>query len=148
MDRLIELLQSGDPALKLNALWAVKNLLRKSTTETKRSVMRQLGWDRVVEYVRFPVGRVILILVSRYLKEGAAEIQEQTFNTLRNVAESPEGIDMIFKNIPVEILLNHITVALASSSDDVVLQVSPAQPPYVQLVVTCLDFRLHTYSQI
>jgi hypothetical protein len=49
MDRLVELLQMGDPALKLGALWAVKNLLRKSTTETKRSVMRQLGWDRITE---------------------------------------------------------------------------------------------------
>jgi len=53
MERLRELLPLGDPALKLGALWAVKNLLRKSTTETKRSVMRQLGWDRVVEYVGF-----------------------------------------------------------------------------------------------
>jgi len=53
MERLRELLSLGDPALKLGALWAVKNLLRKSTTETKRSVMGQLGWDRVVEYVRF-----------------------------------------------------------------------------------------------
>jgi len=53
MERLRELLSLGDPALKLGALWAVKNLLRKSTTETKRSVMRQLGWDRVVEYVWF-----------------------------------------------------------------------------------------------
>jgi len=53
MERLRELLSLGDPALKLGALWAVKNLLRKSTTETKRSVMHQLGWDRVVEYVHF-----------------------------------------------------------------------------------------------
>jgi len=38
------------------------------------------------------------------------------------VAESPEGIDMIFKNIPMETLLGHITGASTSSSDDVVLQ--------------------------
>ncbi|KAL9708624.1 hypothetical protein Ac2012v2_008173 [Leucoagaricus gongylophorus] len=106
MERLRELLPLGDPALKLGALWAVKNLLRKSTTETKRSVMRQLGWDRVVEYLR----------------DSPIDVQEQVFSILRNVAESPEGIDMIFKNIPLETLLGHITSASASSSDDVILQ--------------------------
>jgi len=38
------------------------------------------------------------------------------------VAESPEGIDMIFKNIPMETPLVHITSASTSSSDDAVLQ--------------------------
>ncbi|KXN82010.1 O-methylsterigmatocystin oxidoreductase [Leucoagaricus sp. SymC.cos] len=106
MDRLLELLRTGDSALKLNSLWAVKNLLRNSTTETKRSVMRQLSWDRVVDYLR----------------DGPIDVQEQTFSILRNVAESQDGTDLIFKNIPTEILLGHITSGLTSPSDDVMLQ--------------------------
>jgi hypothetical protein len=52
------------------------------------------------------------------------DLQEQTFNTLRNVAETTEGADLIFKNIPTETLLAYITSALNSPSDDVALQVS------------------------
>ena len=58
----------------------------------------------------------------RYLRDSPIDVQEQVFSILRNVAESPEGIDMIFKNIPLETLLGHITSASASSSDDVILQ--------------------------
>ena len=58
----------------------------------------------------------------RYLRDSPIDVQEQIFSILRNVAESPEGIDMIFKNIPMETLLGHITSASTSSSDDVVLQ--------------------------
>jgi len=45
MPRLVYLInESGDPALRLNALWAVKNLVRKTSTETKRDLMSHLGW--------------------------------------------------------------------------------------------------------
>ncbi|XP_006457243.1 hypothetical protein AGABI2DRAFT_188882 [Agaricus bisporus var. bisporus H97] len=106
MDRLLELLQTSDAALRLNSLWAVKNLLRNSTTETKRSVMSKLGWDRVV----------------KYLQESPTDVQEQAYNILRNVAETHEGIDLVFKNISIEVLTGHITNAIMSSSDDVALQ--------------------------
>ncbi|KAJ3568008.1 hypothetical protein NP233_g5999 [Leucocoprinus birnbaumii] len=108
MERLLELIRPGEPtpALRLGSLWAIKNLLRSSTTETKRSVMHQLGWDRVVQY----------------LHTGDVDVQEQVFNILRNVAESTEGIDLIFKNVPTEVLLTHITNACTSTSDDVILQ--------------------------
>ena len=52
MPRLISILkESGDPSLRLSALWAVKNVLRKTSTETKRDVMSHLGWPYLVEYV-------------------------------------------------------------------------------------------------
>ena len=41
--------ESGDPALRLNALWAVKNLVRKTSTETKRDIMNCLGWAELAE---------------------------------------------------------------------------------------------------
>ena len=52
MPRLIYIMkESGDPSLRLSALWAVKNVLRKTSTETKRDVMSHLGWPHLVEYV-------------------------------------------------------------------------------------------------
>ena len=52
MPRLIYIMkESGDPSLRLSALWAVKNVLRKTSTETKRDVMSHLGWHHLVEYV-------------------------------------------------------------------------------------------------
>jgi len=51
MPRLMQLLHSGDSALRLSALWAVKNLLRKTSSETKRDVMNHLGWQELAEYV-------------------------------------------------------------------------------------------------
>lgn len=44
VERLIQLLNTQDLELRLNSLWAVKNLLRKTTVETKKKVMSQLGW--------------------------------------------------------------------------------------------------------
>lgn len=47
MPRLVQVLGMGEPTLKVSALWAVKNLLGKSSAETKKDVMRTLGWDRL-----------------------------------------------------------------------------------------------------
>ena len=51
MVRLVELLKSHDAALRLNALWAIKNLLRKTAIDTKRDVMDHLGWRDLSQYV-------------------------------------------------------------------------------------------------
>ena len=47
MSRLVVLLNTGDSALRLNALWAFKNLLYKATPELKRQVMNHLGWQEI-----------------------------------------------------------------------------------------------------
>lgn len=49
--RLVELIHSGEPGLRLNALWALKNLLYKSSSQIKRSVMHQVGWPELETYV-------------------------------------------------------------------------------------------------
>jgi len=49
MPRLVYILRrSGDSALRLNALWAVKNLVRRTSLETKRDIMACLGWDEFI----------------------------------------------------------------------------------------------------
>jgi armadillo repeat-containing protein 8 len=45
--RLVQLLDCAD--LRLNALWAVKNLVNKTNLETRRGVMGQIGWPKMKE---------------------------------------------------------------------------------------------------
>lgn len=43
--RISELARAHEDVLRVSALWAVKNLLNKATSEDKESVMKQMGWD-------------------------------------------------------------------------------------------------------
>lgn len=47
MARLVQLLTTEDPDLRLSSLWAVKNLLNRTTLELKQEVMSQLGWGEL-----------------------------------------------------------------------------------------------------
>lgn len=49
MPRLIQLLVPNDVALRVTALWAIKNLLCKSSIEIKKDVMSHLGWRVLAE---------------------------------------------------------------------------------------------------
>ncbi|KAJ7722363.1 ARM repeat-containing protein [Mycena metata] len=106
MPRLVKLLGSGDATLRLSALWAVKNLLGKTSGETKRDVMQCLGWPRLVEL----------------LEETDGAVQEQAFHLVRNLAENEPGIEMIFRELGASAILRHITATLSAEDDDVVLQ--------------------------
>ncbi|KAF9545167.1 hypothetical protein CPC08DRAFT_823953 [Agrocybe pediades] len=106
MPRLVFILkESDDPALRLNALWAVKNLVRKTSSETKRDIMSCLGWSEL----------------ANLLSDADEELQEQAFNTLRNLAENEEGIAMVFRNLGPQVL-EKIVAGLRSPCSDVVLQ--------------------------
>jgi hypothetical protein len=47
--RLVHLLGSEDLGLRLNALWAFKNLLHKSSSELKRTIMECIGWGNLAK---------------------------------------------------------------------------------------------------
>lgn len=49
--KLIRLLHSDDPGLRLNAFWAFKNLLFNTTMEVKQQVIAGIGWDELASYV-------------------------------------------------------------------------------------------------
>ncbi|KAJ7253293.1 armadillo-type protein [Mycena rebaudengoi] len=102
MPRLVQLLGCGDPELHLSALWAVKNVLRKTSGETKRDVMNHLGWARMAEL----------------LEDKDDGVREQAFTVVRNIAENEQGIDMLFRELGAEVLLRTITAALAAPDDD------------------------------
>jgi armadillo repeat-containing protein 8 len=52
LGKLVEYLSSDDSTLRLNALWAVKNLLWKASSEVKRSVMEKVGWHNLVSWAK------------------------------------------------------------------------------------------------
>ncbi|KAJ7080182.1 armadillo-type protein [Mycena belliarum] len=110
MPRLVQLLQGRDPTLRLSALWAVKNLLSKSSGETKRDVMQCLGWGRLTEL----------------LDDADGAVQEQAFHLVRNLAENEAGIEMLFRALGPSGLLAHLTSALGAVDDDVVQQATYA----------------------
>lgn len=47
----MKLMHSEEPGLRLNALWAFKNLLYKSNLELKRKVMNAIEWSELTWYV-------------------------------------------------------------------------------------------------
>lgn len=104
--RLVQLLNTQDPDLRLNSLWAVKNLLRKTTPETKEKVMSQLGWSDL----------------SGLLIDVDEKIQEQAFWIVRNLAENESGIDLVFRELGADVLLSSLTTGLESPHEEVVLQ--------------------------
>ena len=46
--RLVQLLNSETPELRLNTMWAFKNLLYRAEPELKRQVMSSIGWTNMI----------------------------------------------------------------------------------------------------
>lgn len=52
-----------------------------------------------------------------------SSIQEQAFHVLRHLADGEEGIDMIFREMGPDILLQSLSIALESENEDLLRQV-------------------------
>ncbi|TEB27615.1 hypothetical protein FA13DRAFT_1776418 [Coprinellus micaceus] len=109
MPRLVQLVGSPDPSLRLNALWAIKNLLYRTSLESKRSMMRCLGWGRLFDLIHDP----------------DLAIQEQAYGVIRNISSDEEGLEMIFRRMGQDALLDSISEAI---SVDAIMSSSPASP--------------------
>ncbi|CAK5284745.1 unnamed protein product [Mycena citricolor] len=114
MPRLVKHIAGSEATLRLSALWAVKNLLSKSSGETKRDVMAQLGWPRLALLLGDPdVG-----------------IQEQAWHILRNLAENEAGVEMAFRELgPAPIVAHLVRVLSLSSATTTPVAPAPANPP-------------------
>ncbi|KAF9052413.1 hypothetical protein BDZ89DRAFT_939603 [Hymenopellis radicata] len=91
--RLIQLVECGDPTLRLSAVWAVKNALSKSRYNDKKEVLALIGGARLSSLLTDPVYGV----------------QEQSLSLLRNICTADEpSIQLIFGGMTVKFLLDII----------------------------------------
>ncbi|KAI0045366.1 ARM repeat-containing protein [Auriscalpium vulgare] len=104
--RLSQLLRSGHAELRSNALWAVKNLVYKGSSNSKQTVLKEIGWNEL----------------DKLLSDTDPSVQEQAFYILRNFASCEDDIEFVFKELGSEHLLDVIVSALESKNTDVVLQ--------------------------
>lgn len=70
ISKLVEFTQSMEGPLRLNAVWALKNLVYRSDTSIKEAAMKELTYDSLFNL----------------LNDSDSEIQEQTMNFIRNLA--------------------------------------------------------------
>ncbi|KAI0748470.1 ARM repeat-containing protein [Daedaleopsis nitida] len=105
--RLVQLLNTEDVELRLNALWAFKNLLYKATSELKRQVMTSLGRTEMCNLLVDPDPR----------------IQEQAFHAIRHVADGVEDVELLFSELGgSDAVLGYLITGMESDSEEVVLQ--------------------------
>lgn len=81
---LVGLTDSADMGLRLNGLWAIKNLCYRATSQIKASIMEQLTWSRL----------------DSLLRDGQPAVREQATSLLRNLLCNKESdIDEGFKGL-------------------------------------------------
>lgn len=51
LSEIQEFLTSETHLIKLNAVWALKNLLHEAAVNEKRSVLKEIGWESLQESV-------------------------------------------------------------------------------------------------
>lgn len=86
----VKFTHSENTALKLNAIWSLKNLLYSADSETKRTVMRQLSYDYLIDLLNDP----------------SVEIQEQALDLVRNLVCGKQ------KEVSIGCLYGHLFPAL------------------------------------
>ncbi|KAI8822623.1 armadillo-type protein [Fimicolochytrium jonesii] len=109
VERLIELARSMDGHLRLNAVWALKNLLYQADSDIKEKVMKGLEWDSLMCLIADP----------------EVAIQEQALNLLRNLACGKEAdIEQVFQGLGERRLLDILETKLSQfpANEDLVLQ--------------------------
>jgi hypothetical protein len=105
LDILTSLTKSCEIMLRLNAVWAIKNLLFQSDSEVKKIVIGKLGWDTVCQLAYDPDNGV----------------EEQGLNLIRNlVCGKQEDIEYVFNGIGNRLI--PLLEQKLHSSDSAILQ--------------------------
>ncbi|KAH9930763.1 ARM repeat-containing protein [Fomitopsis serialis] len=105
LPRLVQLFHSGDSNLRLNALWAVKNLLYHASSDVKRRVMDAIGWHNFA----------ILLM------DPDPTIQEQAFHVARHIADNTDDVELLFHELGCDVL-GLVAMGMQSENDDVLHQ--------------------------
>ncbi|KAF8994087.1 hypothetical protein BDQ17DRAFT_1109249 [Cyathus striatus] len=80
-----------------------------------RNTMIEQGWREVMGCVGWGV-------VSSLLTDSDTAIQEQAFNIFHNFASDGDGVDLVFEEVVMDVVLGRITAVLGGSDDNVILQ--------------------------
>lgn len=128
---------SRDPPLRLNSIWALKNLLYQADSITKELVMKKLTYSGLKMSVSFFLSFFFFHLDSRFkdrvcfslcslLNDHEPAIQEQALNMLRNLACSKDAdaatdIENIFEGIGDQ-LIPILESKMESTQQDTVQQ--------------------------
>ncbi|KAJ3357937.1 hypothetical protein HDU91_005336 [Kappamyces sp. JEL0680] len=104
VQQLVKLIRSEHAELRLNAAWALKNMLFQADLDMKKGVMSHLGWPTLT-----------LILNDR-----EAEIQTQALNLFRNLAcAKTQDIDFVFDGFGAASILDLIEDKLSNLANPI-----------------------------
>ncbi|KAF9101892.1 hypothetical protein BGX27_011284 [Mortierella sp. AM989] len=82
--KFVQMIGYGDNVVRLNAVWAIKNLVFEADPDVKETVMRQFGYHNL----------------ARLLNDDELAIQEQALNLVRNlVCKKEQDIDQVFNGL-------------------------------------------------
>jgi len=101
---IVKLLHSDDKALRLNAIWAIKNALFNAITGEKQLIMKEVGWE----------------FLAVFLLEHDVDLREQAITVLRNLADN--DWDLVYDNLGTDRIAACIESALTSANDGIVTQ--------------------------
>ncbi|CAG8500860.1 8803_t:CDS:10 [Paraglomus occultum] len=110
IEKFVELLRSSDNALRLNAIWALKNLVCSAESDIKESVMKILTYPTMASLIDDP----------------EIDIQEQAITLLRNLAcKRPVDIEEVFKGLGENQLMDIIENKLLryEAKEEIIMQI-------------------------
>lgn len=108
IEKLVELVHSPDNTLRLNAIWALKNLVYQAESEIKEAVMKVLTYQTM----------------ENLISDQETDIQEQALNLLRNLACTRQhDIEEVFKGLSESRLMNVIENKLHWWNEEIIKQV-------------------------
>lgn len=84
VSKFVRMISYGDNVVRLNTVWAIKNLVFEAESEVKENVMRQFGYNNLV----------------LLLNDSEPAVQEQALNLVRNLAHKREhDIEQVFRGL-------------------------------------------------
>jgi len=84
VSKFVRMISYGDNVVRLNTVWAIKNLVFEAESEVKENVMRQFGYNNLV----------------LLLNDSEPAVQEQALNLVRNLAHRREhDIEQVFRGL-------------------------------------------------
>ncbi|CAI2183877.1 10860_t:CDS:10, partial [Funneliformis geosporum] len=109
IEKLVELVHSPDNTLRLNAIWALKNLVYQAESEIKEAVMKVLTYQTM----------------ENLISDQEIDIQEQALNLLRNLACTRQhDIEEVFKGLSEDSLMTVIETKLCWwTNEEIIKQV-------------------------